>query len=173
MVQQADVTGVSTLRAVYRSTVPEVFGYLMLHTGGDRPLAEDLTAETYLHAARRFRDDRGGEVTMAWLKTVAKRRLIDHWRRQSALRRRAARLRNEVVAAAGGDDGTEADRHDVYAALSKLDHDHRLVLVLRHFDGLTVREIGGHLGRSEKAAESLLARAKQAFREHYGEHVDA
>ena len=173
MVQEADVAGVSTLRAMYRSTLPEVFGYLMLHTGGDRALAEDLTAETYLHATRRFRDGSGADVSMAWLKTVAKRRLIDHWRRQASLQRRAARLRNEMVVADGGSRFSDAERHDVYAALSKLDRDHRLALLLRHFDGLSVREVGEHLGRTEKAAESLLARARRAFREYYEGGLDA
>lgn len=171
--QDAGLAELTELRAVYRSTLPEVFGYLLLHSGGDRTVAEDLTAETYLNATQRFRQGRGGEVTVAWLKTVAKRRLIDHWRRQRSLRERALRLRSEVVATGKNTPATDAERADVYAALSRLDRDHRLVLLLRHFDGLSVREIGDHMGRSEKAAESLLARAKQAFRSTYGDDRDA
>ena len=174
MVQEADVaTVLPDLRAVYRATLPAVFGYLLLHTGGDRPLAEDLTAETYLNATRRFRQGRGDEVTVAWLKTVAKRRLIDHWRRQASLRRRALRLRNEVAVSGQSTEVSDAERHDVYAALSKLRPDHRLVLLLRHFDGLPLREIAEQMGRSEKAAESLLARAKEAFKHAYeeGDHA--
>lgn len=173
MVQDAGLVELTELRAVYRSTLPEVFGYLLLHSGGNRTVAEDLTAETYLNATQRFRQGRGEEVTVAWLKTVAKRRLIDHWRRQRSLRERALRLRSEVIAAGETTSATDVEHADVYAALSRLDSDHRLALLLRHFDGLSVREIGDHMGRSEKAAESLLARAKQAFRSTYGDDHDA
>lgn len=173
MVQEAGVAELTELRAVYRSTLPAIFGYLLLHSGGDRAVAEDLTAETYLNAAQRFRQGRGHEVNIAWLKTVAKRRLIDHWRRQRSMRERATRLRNDVVATAQPAPATDAERQDVYAALSKLGRDHRLVLLLRHFDGLSIREIGVQMGRSEKAAESLLARAKEAFRSTYGDGHDA
>lgn len=173
MVQEAGVAELTELRAVYRSTLPAVFGYLLLHSGGDRAVAEDLTAETYVNATQRFRQGRGDEVTIAWLKTVAKRRLIDHWRRQSSLRERAIRLRNDVVASGQSTPPSDAERQDVYAALSRLDRDHRLVLLLRHFDGLSIREIGTQMGRSEKAAESLLARAKEAFRSAYGDGRDA
>ena len=167
--EEAEVAALPGLRAVYRSTLPAIFGYLLLHTGGNRPLAEDLTAETYLNATRRFGEGKGDDVTIAWLKTVAKRRLIDHWRRQASLRQRAQRLRNEVAVSGQSTEVSDVERHDVYAALARLDPDHRLVLLLRHFDGLPLREIGEQMNRSEKAVESLLARAKAAFKRAYEE----
>jgi RNA polymerase sigma-70 factor (ECF subfamily) len=45
---------------------------------------------------------------------------------------------------------------------------YRLVLTLRYLDELSVPEIAAHLDRSVHAAESLLARARGAFREAYG-----
>lgn len=170
MGQEIDETGLLGLRAVYRSTRPTVFGYLLLHTGGNRPLAEDLTAETYLNATRQFREGRGEDVTIAWLKTVAKRRLIDHWRRQASRTRRAQRLRNEVAVSG---QTTEVSEIEVRAALSRLDADHQLVLVLRHVEDLPMREIGEQMERSEKAVESLLARAKAAFKRAYVESSHA
>ena len=158
------------LRNLYRSTLPEIYGYLLLHSGGNQTLAEDLTAETYLQATRQFGRGRGTEVTIAWLKAVAKRRLIDHWRRQGALSRKALRLRNEVVVAArvAEDDAeVEIDQQAVYDALNELDPDQRLALVLKHLDGLPVRDIAEILGRTPKATESLLGRARASFRAIY------
>jgi RNA polymerase sigma-70 factor (ECF subfamily) len=37
-------------------------------------------------------------------------------------------------------------------------------LELKYVDGLTVAELAAHLGRTEKATESLLTRARDAFR---------
>ena len=44
----------------------------------------------------------------------------------------------------------------------------RVVMVLRYLDQLPVREIASTIGRSEKATESLLSRAREAFRRAYG-----
>jgi RNA polymerase sigma-70 factor (ECF subfamily) len=59
-------------------------------------------------------------------------------------------------------------RSGVEAALSKLPGEQRIVLVLRYLDRLPVREIATTIGRSEKATESLLSRAREAFRKAYG-----
>ena len=39
-------------------------------------------------------------------------------------------------------------------------------------DGLSVREIGSELGKSESSIESLMTRARDAFRRSYGEPTD-
>jgi RNA polymerase sigma-70 factor (ECF subfamily) len=158
---------------MYRATLPDVYGYLMVHTGGNVEVAEDLTSETFLHASRHCARGSAGEVTPAWLMTVAKRRLVDHWRRRSSAERRAARLAAQSVREA--DDGSErhapelaaGDVERVYGALDTLHPDQRLVLVLRHFDGQSVREIAETISRTPKATESLLGRARLAFRAAY------
>lgn len=160
------------LRCVYRTTLPDVFGYVLFHAAGDRSLAEDITAETYLAATHHFRGGRGHEVTLPWLKVVAKRRLIDHWRRQRRLGHRLDRLRSEAEAtgvAIESDDDTPGsdDRQAVYDALQSLPDEQRLVLVLKHLDALPVAEIARMIERTPKATESLLGRARRAFRQSY------
>jgi RNA polymerase sigma-70 factor (ECF subfamily) len=59
-------------------------------------------------------------------------------------------------------------RSGVETALAKLPGEQRIVLVLRYLDGLSVREIATTISRSEKATESLLSRAREAFRKAYG-----
>ena len=55
------------------------------------------------------------------------------------------------------------------AALAELSGEQRIVLVLRYLDQLPVREIATIIGRSEKATESLLSRAREGFRRAYGD----
>ncbi len=152
-------------RAIYRSTLADVYGYLLAHTGGNRALAEDITAETYLHATRHFAKGGGAEVTIAWLKTVARRRLVDHWRREERIRNRAARLEEELVLSTTSSD--HAERLAVHDALGQMPDIQRLVLTLKHVDGLRVAEIADLLDRSPKSIESLLTRARATFREVY------
>lgn len=171
---EAETAGAEAeIQRIYRSTLGEVYGYLMLTTGGDRARADDLVAETYLHAARHIAMGRGDDVTVAWLKTVAKRRFIDDLRREAAMQRRADRL-GEVLRLDEQDRraGTTVDaREAVYATLDRLPPDQRLALVMRHLDGASLPEIADALGRSVKAIESLLGRSRHAFRAHF-ERID-
>jgi RNA polymerase sigma-70 factor (ECF subfamily) len=53
-----------------------------------------------------------------------------------------------------------------------LSADHRLALILRYVDDLAVAEVANHLGRSLRATESILARARAALSAAYDEVAD-
>ena len=53
------------------------------------------------------------------------------------------------------------------SALASLSEAHRSVLRLKYDEGRSVQEIAQTLGRSEKAVESLLTRAREAFRDQF------
>ena len=55
---------------------------------------------------------------------------------------------------------------DVLATMSPIQ---RAALTLRHVDGLSVPEVAELLGRSVHATETLLVRARAAFRRRYDE----
>jgi RNA polymerase sigma-70 factor (ECF subfamily) len=57
-------------------------------------------------------------------------------------------------------------------ALGELSPTHQAVLSLRYFDDLPVAEVALTLGRSVHATESLLNRAKAAFRLAYSRCSD-
>ena len=76
-----------------------------------------------------------------------------------------------------GDDHAAADTTDatekaecVAAALAALPDHYEAVLRAKYLDRLTVDEIATGRGESPKAVESLLSRARQAFREAYEKH---
>ena len=133
----------------------------LLDRCGSRALAEELTAQTFEAAARQVARGRSDEVTAPWLFTVARRRLIDHWRRQSA----RERLRERVVAeSATLCQSPSSENPEVSAALDSLGHRQRVVLTLRYIDGWSVSEIAEALEITYIATQSLLARARTAFR---------
>jgi RNA polymerase sigma-70 factor, ECF subfamily len=57
--------------------------------------------------------------------------------------------------------------------MRRLPADQRMALLFRYLDDLSVREVARLIGRSEKAAESLLARGRESFRQAYGGQFDA
>src|SRR5262249_20955367 len=70
---------------LYDRALPQVYGYLLARCG-QRAVAEDLTAETFLAAVDAVRGVRGGAaapLSAAWLIGVARHKLCDHWRRQA------------------------------------------------------------------------------------------
>ncbi len=155
-------------REMYRSALPAVYGFLSLRVGGNTSVAEDLTAETFAAAVQKYRAGQPDDVTMSWLKTVARRRLIDHWRRAVAS--------DNVVVLAGrpSHEGEPdvAERDVVTHALAALSEDQRAVIVLHYIEGYSVAEVGDIVGRSAKATESLLTRARAAFRHEHMEMND-
>ena len=53
------------------------------------------------------------------------------------------------------------------AALARLPDDQRVALILRYVDDLTVADVANELGRSVRATESLLVRARRTLRAVY------
>jgi RNA polymerase sigma-70 factor, ECF subfamily len=162
------VPGADPVVAIYRRALPQVYGYLLPRCGS-AALAEDLTAETFMAAVAAVRQRGMPELTVGWLVGVARHKLADHWRR-------TAREQRGVAAVAGRDaepvdDPWEnwLDAEAAFSVLSRLPGPQRAALTLRYLDGLPVREVGAHLGRSVHATETLLARARAALRRVYQE----
>ena len=105
-------------------------------------------------------------VTTSWLCTVAKRRLIDHWRRKNVASKNVIPLAGRGIVF----DTPEAGERDaVIQALSALTPEQRSALVLQHVEGYAIVEVSEIIGRSSKATESLLSRARSSFRAAYSE----
>jgi len=157
------------LLALYDEALPQVYGYLLSRCG-QKALAEDLTAETFLAAVDTVRRDQ--PVTVGWLIGVARHKLVDHWRRLAREERSLALVRAEPEPP--WEDGV-LDAVTARAALERLGPHHRLALTLRYLDGLPVPEVARLLDRTLHATEALLVRARAAFRRAYdtpGTEVD-
>ena len=69
------------LLGLYDAALPQVYGYLLPRCG-NRALAEDLTAESFLAAVAAVRKPEAPALSIPWLIGVARHKLVDHWRRQ-------------------------------------------------------------------------------------------
>lgn len=158
--------GRAILTALFEQHHDRVYRFLLARSGSAQ-VAEDVASDTFTDVARMCASGRGGEITEAWLMTVARRRLVDSWRGAERHRRRVQRvsqLRPKVGAAA------DAGHDDlVVAALQSLADRQRLALTLRYLDDLSVAEVAEHLEMTYRAAESLLARARKSFERAYRE----
>jgi len=149
-----------------------VFAFIYHQLNGARSDAEEVWQDTFIAAVRALPGYRGQSRLSSWLCGIARRKVADYWRQQggragqtlivppanlAALLDRQ-RLPDEVL-------GQHATRAYVAEALAELPPDYRQALVARYADGCPVEEVARRLGRSYKAAESLLSRAKAALRD--------
>lgn len=168
----AIVTDEAAFRAWYDAALPRVYRYLLSRCGHDVALAEELTQQTFVQAIRHRHQFDGRSDAVTWLCTIGRNKLVDHFRHVGRDQRRQLRLMD-----GGNDPGVswraDAIRQSVETTLDRLSADQRLVLVFRYLDGLSVREIAAAIGRSESGTESLLVRAREAFRRAHGGDLDA
>ncbi|MGH3980801.1 MAG: RNA polymerase sigma factor [Pseudonocardiaceae bacterium] len=152
------------LLEIYDAALPQVYGYLLARCS-DATLAQDLAAETFLAAVTAARRE-AAPVSVGWLIGIARHKLVDHWRAAEREQRGLRRVHNDTVEA---DDPWDAELDALLArqVLGTLGPHHRAALTLRYLDGLRVPEVADHLGRTVHATESLLVRARAAFRNAY------
>ncbi len=156
------VTAGDDVSLVYDRTAAELYRYASRLTGGDRQRTQDLVQDTYVHLIQRVRDGRvdAERIEIGWLIQSCRQRYLEQIRGQRRRRTREQRVGGLRITTS---DDLPADS-DVTAALAALTPEHRTALVLRYVDDLPVRDIARTLGRSVRATETLLVRARAALR---------
>jgi RNA polymerase sigma factor (sigma-70 family) len=130
----------------------------------DRDRAEDATQEALVQAWRDIRGLRDPERFDAWLHRLLVRACYRHARREQ--RRAVVELR--VVPQGDqvdlGHDLLISQRDALNRAFARLDLDQRAVVVLHHYAGLPLTEVGRILGIPAGTAKSRLHRGVGAMR---------
>jgi RNA polymerase sigma factor (sigma-70 family) len=146
------------LERLYAEHASGVYGFLVYRTG-DRSLAEDLLADTFVRAlSTRVKLDRrrGGEK--AWLYSIALNLLRDHLRREGARSRAFDRLDSEPRAVPD-ELGRVDERDELARALAALTPEERELIALRYGGELTVPELAALTGHPLTTIEGRLYRA--------------
>jgi RNA polymerase sigma-70 factor (ECF subfamily) len=157
-------------RAWYERSLPRVYAYLFHRCGRNPELAEELTQQAFVEAVRSRRRFRGQSDATTWVVSIARHRLLDHFRRSERdARRLRALTARELGRAGSGMASPSAEPDEIDDALAVLPALQRTVLILHYMDRLSVRDVARAIGKSEAAAASHLARGRDAFRQAYQE----
>jgi RNA polymerase sigma-70 factor, ECF subfamily len=157
---------------------PRIFRFALPRLNRDQDAAKDVVQATLVKAMRKLGDYRGEAAMFTWLCQICRREIADHVRSQ---RRRSdkvvliedsaeVRAALESIEAPASDDplkrcdGAELQRL-VHAVLDRLPNRYGEALEWKYVEGRSVEEIGDLLGIGHTAAQSLLARARVAFRD--------
>ena len=151
----------------------EVYGFVFHLVGGDRAVAEDLNQETWLEALDGIDQcDATRGSFRNWLFGIARKRVALHYRRRALIGNPMSLCGQFEEVAELGDSSIlpedvleQVERVSVVrAAILLLPDDRREVLLWKYVEGLSVETIAIRLGRTAKAVESLLSRAREQVR---------
>lgn len=157
-------------RVWYLEVFDDLDRFVSWRTGGRRDQADEIVQETWLVAVRQMRSFRPQDGSfLAWLRGIAANVRRNQLRSEQRLSQRLASDGSELDDAACREPITnDQERNEqIAAAFDGLSERQENVLRAKYFDGLSVAEIAGAWNESPKAIESLLSRARDAFRERF------
>ena len=157
---------------------PRVFRFALARLRRDTDAADEMAQRTLCRAARKLHLYRGEASLFTWLCQICRHEIHDH---AESLAREAARFVSvdedptiraaleSLPADAHSDPVGMANRADVLrlvqVVLDYLPAGYGNALEWKYVEGLEVTEIAARLQVTPLAAESMLARARRAFRE--------
>jgi RNA polymerase sigma factor (sigma-70 family) len=145
---------------VYRDNAERVYR-LMFSRVGNRPDAEDLTAEVFLAAMPRLRPEASVGEVRAYLWATARTALAEHWRR--TLGRQLTSIDPDAIAAqSAAPPSAPGALTKVHRLLAALPERYRKILELRFLQAASIREAAVHLEISVGNAKVLQYRALRA-----------
>ena len=148
----------------------QVHGYVRQRLAPRTDLVDDPMQEVFLAALKGLPSFAGRSSLRAWLLGIARHKVQSHYR---------AHLRRSETTSEFGDDSAfvpvELPRFDelidraklrekTRRVLSQLPEAYGYALLWRYWEKRSVREIAAETGRTEKAGERLLARARAQFK---------
>jgi RNA polymerase sigma-70 factor (ECF subfamily) len=159
---------------------PKLYRFVRRRMPRDASGAEDIAQATLCRALESLRSYRGEAALMTWLCTICRREMGARWQEnrlyaagpvlaeddpqiRAALESLLAADQDDPLAATNRDQVSESIR----AALDYLPAPYADILEWKYVREMSVTEIAVRLGRSPKATESLLTRARAAFREAF------
>ncbi|VVJ20373.1 RNA polymerase ECF-type sigma factor [Amycolatopsis camponoti] len=165
------MTAPASVAEVLRPLVPQVLGVLVRRYG-QFDACEDAVQEALLAASEQWPVEGVPDSPRSWLVTVATRRLTDHWRSESARRRReeSVAVREPVSSAVVPGPGEErpAGTDDTLKLLFLCCHPavsppSQVALTLRAVGGLTTAQIASAFLVPEATMTRRITRAKESI----------
>lgn len=157
--------------ALYQQAHLFVYRYTFGLLGGSQEEAEDLTAETFIRAWKARGHFQGDDkAAIGWLLHIARRLVIDHYRRNRVRQAFEAAPSDEIPDLQGlpEEQVIVGEQHQTLLTLLQfLPVEPREMLVLRYILGWQVKTIAEHLEKSENTVSVSIRRALQRLQREW------
>ena len=168
----------SAFKAVFDNYFPRLYRFALARLDGDADEAVDLVQQTFCRAFERLDSWRGEASLFGWMVQICRNAIVDRARRIGArpLHVSLGEHDEAITALVAALHVPECEQPDarvarlellqvVQATLDYLPSHYGDVLEWKYIEGNSVSDIAERLDVTPKAAESLLTRARSAFRE--------
>jgi RNA polymerase sigma-70 factor (ECF subfamily) len=165
--------------AFFREYFPRLYRFTLGRVNNDPDLAEEIVQRTMCIVVRKMGTYRGEALLFTWLCQICRNETVAVYRQRRLefcdvlpIEDHPA-VQAALESAAGTDDRPESAQrrdeiaHFVRTTLEHLPSNYATALELKYVQGMSVAEIADKLGVSDKAAESVLSRARAAFKEGF------
>jgi RNA polymerase sigma-70 factor (ECF subfamily) len=165
-------------RAFFETYFPRVYRFASPRLGADAEATKEVVQATLTKAVRGIAGYRGEAALFSWLCQICRREIVDHLRAKKRYSDRVVLLDDSLEMRAALESieapadlepaqqyGQAETRRLVQSVLDRLPARYGDVLEWKYVEGRSVEEIGTLLGVGHTAAQSILARARVAFRE--------
>lgn len=165
--------------AFFKEYFPRLFRFTLTRVDNDPSLAEEIVQRTMCIVVRKMSSYRGEALLFTWLCQICRNEMSALFRQQGDKYREDVAIEDHpAVQAALESLGADEYRPEavqrkteiagfVHATLQHLPARYARALEMKYVNGNSVQEIALELELSEKAAESLLTRARTAFKEGF------
>ena len=159
-----------------------LYRFTLVRVNQDSAAADDIVQQTLCKAIDKISQYRGESPLFTWLCRICRNTIVDSFRAADRPKGQVVpfedsdeiRLALESLSALDAGDPQQSMvnhqiRRLVRVVLDYLPRRYGQVLEWKYIEGHTVNEIAGYLGVAPKAAESMLTRARKAFREGFSQ----
>ncbi len=163
-----------------------LYRFALTRLSQDPESTREVVQMALTKALRNIHTYRGESALFSWLCVICRNELVD-WMRRNARYRETIVLTEDypgirdvvesLDAPIESDPNKQYQRYEasrlIQVALDKLPPKYGDALEWKYIEGYSVKEIATRMHLSHEAAQSLLARAKRAFKEIYGTLTEA
>ena len=173
----------AAFRQFYELFKARVYNTCLLHVQ-NAPEAEELTQDVFIEVHNKAGDFKGNSAVSTWVYRIAVNKCIDLLRYKGRQKRFAfiTSIFNKDTGELKYDrvefehPGVKIENKEkaarLFAAIRQLPENQQSAFILKYIEGLPQKDIADVLAITEKAAESLLQRAKGNLRKSLGDLYD-
>ena len=154
---------------IYDQYVDSIYRFVFIKVNSSE-IAEDLTSEVFLRTWQKFKEKQGDSIEnpRAYLYKIARNRIIDFYRERG--KTTIVSIEQEKIVLKCDENLEENQEKDmnlekIQKALINLNSDYQDVIILRHIDGLAIKDIAKILDKSNGATRVMLHRAMEQLKE--------
>ncbi len=150
----------------------EVYRYVRSRLAPRYEAVDDLVQEVFLAAWKSLPQYRGAGSLGSWVMGIARHKVEDYYRERLRAPESLDETDNDPPAPVPASDfdqvlAREQLRRNSLRVIGELPEHYRLALIWRYWEKASAREMALKTGKTEKAIERLLARARAEFRERW------